>query len=108
MIRSEPVAYIIRFYKQESDDPFADYHASCTVVWENHEEVWIKALNGDITRRQIVELAQWLIGQGVKKAKASRVHGKKLPFSDDKGSHQEFALEKVLAKLARFAKTPKS
>lgn len=104
MIRSEPIATIIRFYEAPTDDPFADYTATCTVVWEAPGVVWIKALSGRITRKQIVELAEWLITQGVTLVKASRAHGKRLPFSTDRGHYQEIDLQNFTERLARLQK----
>lgn len=104
MIRSEPIASIIRFYEAQTDDPFADYSATCTVVWEASDVVWIKALSGKITRKQIIELAEWLISQGVTLVKASRAHGKRLPFSADRGHYQEIDLQYFTERLARSQK----
>jgi len=101
MIRSEPIAHIIRFYKEETDDPFADYNAVCTIVWENNTEVWVKALNGNFTRKQLDELVLWLNSQGVEKAKATRAHGKKLPYSEDKGTYQEFIIKDIVARIKK-------
>lgn len=101
MIRSEPIASIIRFYEAQTDDPFADYSATCTVVWETSDVVWVKALSGKITRKQIIELAEWLISQGVTLVKASRAHGKRLPFSTDRGYYQEIDLEHFAARTQK-------
>ena len=101
MIRSEPVAEIIRFYDVESDDPYADYVAVCTIVWETKDIVWIKAMNGRVSRKHLIELAQWLIDRKVKKARASRVHGKRLPFSENCGEYQEIHLDNVIQRLSK-------
>ena len=101
MIRSVPVAEIIRFYEVETDDPYADYVAVCTIVWETKDIVWIKAMNGRISKSHLIELANWLIARGVKKARASRVRGKRLPFSSDGGEYQEIVLDRVLERLSK-------
>lgn len=92
MIRTEPVATIVRFYETQTDDPYADCCATCTILWESTTVVWIKALNGKITRKHIFELVHWLISQGATTVKATRAGGKRLPFSKDVGDYQEILI----------------
>lgn len=102
MIRSEQVSVIIRFYPQETDDPFADYVATCTLVWESHDTVWIKALQGCVSRKHLVELALWLASHDVSYAKAARVGGKRLPGSEDRGTYQVIDLTRFLERNRRI------
>ena len=85
MIRYESLSLtigIFRFYEIETTDPFAPYHAVCTIVFANDKrtEVDIKAMCGKITLRDLIKLAAWMYTNGVRKVYADRAGGKRLPM----------------------------
>jgi hypothetical protein len=82
MLRYEPVAGILRFYAKDVSpgDYIAVYEASCTVVWETPEIVWLKGLSGKFTKRHMLELIRFVLDNKITKVKSYRNSGS-LPFA---------------------------
>lgn len=80
MLRHETVTSTLRFYGRESDDPFAQYDAVCTVVWEGPRVVWIRGLHGTLTRQLLRELLAWLVDNHILTVKATRDSARVLPL----------------------------
>lgn len=84
MIRLEPIvgrAFLARVYAEDDPGPMAQFGA--TFVLECGVEpgtMWIKGMQGRITRRDIRDLVRHLHDLGVHTALAKRVEGHTLPF----------------------------
>jgi hypothetical protein len=72
MIRYEPVSAILRFYPEYSEDPLAKYTASCVLVYETERIVWIKALVGTLTRKNLRKLLRFLLDNNIDLVKTVR------------------------------------
>jgi hypothetical protein len=79
MIRHEVQISTIRFYNEPTDDPFAQYDAICSLVWETPTVLWIKGLHGDLTRKTLRDLLSFLVENGIQTVKAHRSAGRTLP-----------------------------
>ena len=102
MIREEKTITTVRFYHTESDDPYLPYDAVCTVVWESPDVVWIKAMNGKLTRKLMCDFVVYLYDQGVKTIKSTRGDGKTVPFVTLKdGNYFEIDVEKAMERIAK-------
>lgn len=82
MLRYEPVAGILRFYSKDvvPSDLTAVYEASCTVVWETPETIWLKGLSGKFTKTHMLELIRFVLDNKITKVKSYRNSGS-LPFA---------------------------
>jgi hypothetical protein len=70
----------LRFYKEESEDPFAEFDAVCLLVWnEARDEVWIEGFKGELSMSLLKEMARFMVDRGVKKIRAKRSSQRKLP-----------------------------
>lgn len=102
MIRHETVISILRFYPKDTDDPLAKYDASCTLVWESSDTVWIKALSGTFTRQYLRELIRFLYDKNIKLLKSYRSSGT-LPYATKvEGNYCEIDLDIVKPKVEKF------
>lgn len=101
MLRYEPVSGILRFYPKDVD-PRAEtavYEASCTVVWEAPEIIWIKGLSGKFTKHHMLELIRFVLDNSIKKVKSYRNSGS-LPFATfTEGRYCEIDVPTVLPKV---------
>lgn len=72
----------LRFYNEDTQDPFAQYCAICTLVWQEYGRVaWIEGFHGSLTRKHIRELAAFLVGSGIEEIRAFRAPDRLLPLS---------------------------
>lgn len=102
MIRHELTTSIVRFYNSKSDDPFHPHDAICTLVWEESNVVWVKGLNGSMSRSVMREFVQFLHDQGVDTIKAHRDPGRTIPFISSKnGDHVEVKIADIIAYMAK-------
>ena len=93
MIRYEALSNtvgLVRFYPEETDDPFAPYCAVCTIIFTvpNRAAIEIKGMCGVITLSNLVSMFQWLNSIGVMRATAERIGGKRLPLFKHDGDRQ--------------------
>ena len=103
MLRHELQTSILRFYTTESDDPFAQYDAVCTIIWESPDVVWIRGMHGTISRKTICELVCFLADNNVKLAKAHRSAGRTLPFVTARDDHTiEMDVNAAIKKIVRM------
>lgn len=105
MIRHELTTSIVRFYNTESNDPFRPHDAICTLVWENPKIVWVKGLNGSMSRTVMREFAQFLHDEGVEVIKAYRDPNKTIPFITARSG--EFVEVRISDIIDYMAKRPK-
>lgn len=101
MLRYEPVAGILRFYPKgiEPSDLTAIYNASCTVVWETPETIWLKGLSGEFTKRHMIELIKFVLENKITKVKSYRNSGS-LPFATfTDGRYCEIDVPAIMPKL---------
>mgnify|MGYP000157837590 CR=1 FL=1 len=102
MIRHELTTSIVRFYREESNDPFQPHDAICTLVWESPTTVMVKGLNGSLSRHLIREFIEFLDSEGVTVIKAFRDPHRTLPFIRVRcGDYVEIHLDDVKNYLAR-------
>lgn len=71
---------MLRFYDNDTDDPFAKYVAQCTVVWESPTTIWIKGLTGKFSRKALRDFMGFIDTNGIKLVKSYRASGN-LPFA---------------------------
>lgn len=93
MIEHEPVASVLRIGDGDPLDPFRQYSAVCTLVYEGPQVVWVKAMAGELSRGNLRELLAWFSTQGLKTVKATRAPGHKLPGFKEVGDHLELDVE---------------
>lgn len=65
-------------------DPQADmppFHAVATVVWRAPAEVYLLALHGELTRRDMRDLVDWFAAQRIERVLCTRAPGHLLPFA---------------------------
>lgn len=80
MIRFEPVASILRFYPEQTENPLAEFTASCTLVYESASVVWIKGLTGSLSRKNLRELLRFLLDNKIDLVKTIRANSS-LPYA---------------------------
>ena len=101
MIRHETVTSTLRFYWRASDDPFAQYDAICTVVWESPRVVWIRGLHGTLSRRLLRELLAWLVDNHILVVKSHRDSARVLPLGVvHADGHTEINVAELAARVA--------
>lgn len=81
MIRSEPLIEIVRIYDGENIDPYADYVAVFTLVHDSKNTVWIRALSGKLSRKNLRELVNYLYSREIFIVKADRALDRRIPFT---------------------------
>jgi hypothetical protein len=102
MIREEKVMSIIRFYLDATDDPYAKYAASCTIMWESDTVIWVKALTGTLSRKVFKDFVQFILDSGITLVKSTRA-GASLPFATHiEGNYCEIDVAKASKLVARF------
>lgn len=105
MIRHELQITQLRFYNEDSDNPFQPYDAICSIVWESPKVIWIRGFHGTLTRKLLRELFQWVLSNGIEKIKAHRASGKTLPFlrHGSRGAeYSEIDVNAIRDKAAKF------
>lgn len=103
MIRLEPAASILRFYPEDTDDPLANYTASCTLVYESASVVWVKGLVGELSRKNLRELLRFFIDNNICLVKTIRASGS-LPYATKvDGNYCELDLTSDIIKFRKLA-----
>lgn len=101
MIRHDEIVSHLRFYSQESNDPYPPYDAICTIIWESKDVIWVKGLQGKMTPGLWREFALWLIDRGIRLVKLERAEGHTMPFATyNSGNYYEVAVSETLKKWA--------
>lgn len=102
MVREETLITLLRFYEHDTDDPLAKYTASCTLLWESKDTVWIKGLAGDFSRKALRDLIQYIFDKNILWVKSHRSSGG-LPFATrTDGSYCEVDINLVRDRLKKF------
>lgn len=102
MLREEPLITLLRFYDTDTDDPLAKYTASCTLMWETKNVVWIKGLAGDFSRRALRDLIRYIFDKNILVVKSFRATGT-LPFATKTdGNYCEVDIEAAKPRLMKF------
>jgi len=102
MVREEPVVSLLRFYDNDTDDPYAKYSAQCTLLWESPTVVWVKGLTGKFSRQALRDFAHYIESKGIKIVRAYRSSGI-LPFATKINEHYcEIDVELAKPKAAKF------
>lgn len=100
MVRHELQTSILRFYKEETTDPFADYDGVCTLIWENKDTVWIKGLHGEVNLRLLKQMIAVLHSHGVKTIKSYRAGKRNLPFLKVRdGTYAEIEVADIIKRM---------
>lgn len=92
MVEIEPTTAILRIGDGDPQDPYRKFSATCTLVYESREVVWVKALVGQLTKQQLRELLAWFLAHGVKTVKATRAPGHRLPGFVEVDGHLQLEL----------------
>ena len=93
MLREEVVVSILRFYPESTDDPLAKFTASCTLLWESHDVVWVKALTGTLSRSNLKAFLKFILDKNIRLVKAIRAN-ESLPFATKQdGNYCEIDVE---------------
>lgn len=87
MIRHSLLTSQLRFFNEETPDPFAPYDAICTISWETPAIVWLIGLHGTLTRGLFREMLKYFYDAKVKTIKAYRAPGHRLPFATSIGEN---------------------
>jgi hypothetical protein len=90
----------LRFFKGEWAEG-VEYDASCVVMWESPTIVWLRLLQGTLTRKMLRELLDWLISNGIEEVKANRGGKHSLPLSVKKDSYYSLVVKELAAKFNR-------
>ena len=94
MVRQEVLVTVLRFYTQENPKERDSYVAVCTLLWESPSIVWLKGLHGNLTRKVLRDLVQWLLDNKISLVKAIRASGS-LPLATyTRGEYCEIDVEK--------------
>lgn len=101
MIAHEPVSAILRIGDGDPADPYREFTAVCTLVYESASVAWVKALMGQLTRSQLRELLDWCNTQGLVTLKAMRAPGHQLPGFKAVGAHLELDVQALLQRVSR-------
>lgn len=88
----------LRFYEKQSDDPFEPYDAVCTILWESQTVIWVRGLNGPMSRKLLREFLHWLVKNNITKIKAHRHENRSLPAGRRVGDHIEILVSDLLIK----------
>ena len=99
MIRHELTSSTLRFYEVESDNPFQQYDAICTLIWEAKDIIWIKGLHGILSRKLLRELVKFFVDNSIITVKAHRADGHSIPFMSKIDDHMELSVSDVKTKL---------
>ena len=78
--RIHGTASIARVYDEADPAPMANFCASFVAEWDGPRELWIKALQGRMTRRTLRELVTLLVEMGVHTVLARRAEQHVLPL----------------------------
>lgn len=90
MIRFTPlppgVGGHLRWDKADAGQAMPTFHAVCTVVWRNLNEVYLTGLQGELSRRDWRELLQWLHEREIHRVVCQRAPGHLVPFATPAGN----------------------
>lgn len=81
MLRHSLLTTQIRFFIEDSEDPFAPYDAICTLCWESASTVMLVGMHGTLNRKLFRELISFLAQEEVRTLKAYRSPTHTLPFA---------------------------
>lgn len=95
MIRHEILTSTLRFYKDETDNPYEPYIAICTIQWENPNCIWVRGLHGTITRTQLKEFIKFCVENNIATVKAYRAQGHVIPLMKEVDGRLELNVAKV-------------
>ena len=104
MIREEKLISLLRFYPTDSDNPLEKFTGSCSLVWESAHVVWVKALSGELSRKNLREFVKFLLDNEVHLVKAIRAN-EKLPYATKvEGNYCEIDVLQNLEKFKQIAR----
>lgn len=107
MIKEEIQLSILRFYDTETTDPYQPYIAICTVIWETKDIIWIKGLHGNLSRKLLRQLVQFLEEKNVRLIKTHRAASKTLPFiSRREGEYAEILVSDLTRAFNKHGTPP--
>lgn len=110
MLRYEQAVGILRFYADTVDptDMNAPYEASCTIIWETPDTIWLKGLSGKFNRKHLASIIEFGLDHNIKFLKSYRNSGN-LPFATKtQGRYCEVDVELEKPRLLKFINRPPS
>ncbi len=99
MIKEEVLTTCIRFYGTDTPEEYEDYTAVCHLTYESSSIVFIKAMCGDLNRKQLRKLLHYFLQKGVCTVKAHRSPKHTLPYAVEKDGVQTIDLLALAQKL---------
>jgi len=102
MIRHEVLVSQLRFYEETSEDPYAQYDAVCTVIWNGTSDITIKGLHGTLSRKIFRELLDWLAVNNITTVRANRAPQRLLPCAQEQLDGSYLVLVSDLLKHFRY------
>lgn len=80
--RLGPDAHVVRLYDVDDGSRHPPYIASAVLEWADTSTVWIRALQGRLTRQVMRDLLHALVNRGVHVVLAERADGHSLPMAE--------------------------
>ena len=105
MIRETVTVSELRLFNAAAPAPMAMFDASCLLVWEAPKVVWLRMMQGRMSRSLLKELVLWLSDHGVQTAKAFRAEGHVLPWGVEQADGS--VVMSVDAAVARYTNRTK-
>lgn len=94
MLRHEITTSILRFYENEVPGEYEDFIASCVIVWESPKVIWIKGFHGNLQRKHLRKLLEFLVSWQIETIKAFRSPTRLLPMvSSRDGTYVEIKVK---------------